>query len=153
MFPGVPEVCDGKDNDCDGITPEGFDEPGLGTGCDGIDSDLCIEGVLECTAGTFACNDNTGNDIEVCDNIDNDCDSLTDEGFMFLGDSCGFGNCAGGVIVCSVDQTGTVCSTDSQSSAEICHGLDNDCDGSIDDGGVCGECQSAGDCGPNQSCN
>ena len=74
-----PELCDGIDNDCDPNTPDGADEPTLGNGCDGGDSDLCNEGVIACGGGVLACNDATGDSLEVCDGADNDCDLETDE--------------------------------------------------------------------------
>ena len=75
VFAGTPEVCDDKDNDCDAITPDSFDGPGLGTGCYGIDSDLCIEGVLECT------------DVNNCGGCGNMCAG---------GDTCQSGACVSG---------------------------------------------------------
>src|SRR3990172_2510596 len=75
---------------------------------------------------------------EVCDGVDNDCDSQTDEEFVDLGQSCsvGVGACsASGTMVCSVDRSGTVCSAVAgQPSTEICNNIDDDCDGTSDDG-------------------
>ncbi len=72
------EVCDGIDNDCDGLTDEDFD---VGAPCDGDDEDDCADGRLECDPyGGIHCVEVTPEGrVEVCDGIDNDCDGLTDE--------------------------------------------------------------------------
>ena len=81
---------------------------------------------------------------EVCDGIDNDCDEDTDEEFD-LGEECevGVGACAAeGVYVCGNNGAGVVCSADEPGGeAEVCDGLDNDCNGQIDDGNAVGSCR------------
>jgi hypothetical protein len=118
--PGHPEVCDGLDNDCDPATADGSDELWLGEPCDGPDSDLCEEGGWECTAGQQTCSDDSGDNVEICDNLDNDCDGTVD----MMPTTCGVGECVStGVCVGGVDDC-----VPGDPSPEICDGLDNDCD-------------------------
>jgi len=72
---------------------------------------------------------------EVCDSLDNDCDGTADNGFD-VGQACtvGVGACrASGVTICDAAGTGTTCGArPGEPGAEICDGLDNDCDGTVD---------------------
>jgi hypothetical protein len=142
------EVCDGLDNDCDGLVDEGLSnqcgECGVPTPreiCDDIDNDcdgLVDEG-LELVCGECS---NVGLE-EVCgDGLDNDCDGGVDEGCPCTGDpecypgppeSRGIGECIEGTRSC--DATGEFwgeCSGYVLPQPEICDGLDNNCDGLID---------------------
>lgn len=80
-----------------------------------------------------------------CDGLDNDCNGQVDEPFAaggalvteggpVLGETCGTGACANGTYVCdSNDVTKLACSTAGNVGVPTC-GLDNDCDGVMDDG-------------------
>jgi hypothetical protein len=94
---------------------------------------------------------------ELCDTLDNDCDGSSDEDWPNLGNACtvGVGECqASGNYVCRADHTGSECSaTPGSPVAELCDGLDNNCDGTPDDswpnlGNACtvgvGECENTG---------
>lgn len=100
IYPGATEVCDGKDNDCNSATVDGVDAAWHGTACDGADTDACNEGTFSCVSGSQVCSDTTGNNVEVCDGTDNNCNGQTDEpanticGTIANGNSlCSSGNC------------------------------------------------------------
>ena len=119
--PGI-EVCDGIDNDWDGVVDDGFEGDSDSDGipdcndveeCDGIDND----GIKE--NDDVGCPDGDGDgipdtlDTETCDGIDNDGDGDVDEGFRGDADYDGILDCI---------------------DTEVCDGLDNDGDLAIDEG-------------------
>lgn len=82
---------------------------------------------------------------EVCDGIDNNWDGQIDEGNPGSGQECSTGQagvCESGTTQCENGEL--TCVQIHEASVEICDGLDNDCDGQIDEGlGVaegCGPC-------------
>ncbi len=125
------EICDGNDNDCDGQTDEGFN---VGTACDGADSDACNEGMIVCAAGgTAICSDTTGNNVETCNGLDDDCRNGVDDPYT-VGQACqvGLGSCMrSGSMMCNGTGSGVVCSaTAGAPVAEVCgNGADEDCNG------------------------
>lgn len=125
------EVCNGVDDNCDGVKDDGL---GLGTLCDGDDTDACMEGMTICGAGqTVVCSDITSGAVEMCNGVDDDCQNGVDDGFP-VGTPCnvGLGACAAsGELQCNTAGTGTVCSAVAGApTAELCgNGVDEDCNG------------------------
>jgi hypothetical protein len=131
---GAAEVCDGRDNDCDGSVDEG-----VSTAC-GSMLGVCKPGVQQCVAGKLgACEGGVQAGAEACDGaLDEDCDGTVDEDCPCTASqsrACGVevGECAAGQQVCKAGVWGS-CEGGTKAEAEVCDGKDNDCDGQTDEG-------------------
>ena len=79
----------------------------------------------------------TGDDSD-CDGVDDDCDGEVDEHYMPTPTSCGQGVCStAGESACVNGAVQDTCTPGSPES-EVCDDLDNDCDGDVDEGLLCG---------------
>ena len=101
----------------------------------------CKDGTRECQSnGTWgACSGEVLPTSELCDGKDNNCDGNIDETFTTLGRSCsaGVGACkASGKVICDPNDSKKVTcnAVQGRPTKEVCDGLDNDCDGTADDG-------------------
>lgn len=155
-----PEICDGKDNDCDGEIDDGLlvsryypdnDKDGFG------DSKVIPQEACKQPEGYVKdhtdCNDNdkaiNPKADEICDGIDNDCDGYVDEGltevYYMDFDKDNFGDNNRPKTACSQPDNYVKNNTDcndynpeiNPKALEKCDNVDNNCNGDIDDNAPC----------------
>lgn len=142
------ETCNGLDDDCDGVVDNGTthtyfaDADGDSAGASGSTTEACLApaGYVEIAGdcddsdpdrGPFA--------FEACDGLDTNCDGRVDEGCACRnGDtaSCGTtstGECQFGIQECRAGRWGD-CIGAVAPVEDRCNSLDDDCDGSTDEG-------------------
>ena len=143
------ESCNGRDDDCNGMTDENLGETTCGIG-------ECRRTVTNCINGAPQQCDPLPAGTETCDNKDNDCDGVIDEGFdkttvqncgscgnvciranampVCMNGACAIGTCLPGFInanMIDADGCELMCTP---TGAEVCDGVDNNCDGRVDEG-------------------
>ena len=156
IHPGATEVCNTVDEDCDGLIDEGVQS----TFYRDLDNDTygnAAQTIQACSApvgyvsNSSDCDDsNSGINpgaAELCNTIDDDCDGTVDDNvvlttYYFDADSDNYGNPAITITSCST-VAGYVTNNEDcddgdptihPGSTEICDGVDQDCDGTADDG-------------------
>lgn len=138
IFPGATEVCNRRDDDCDGTTDEGLegvllypDKDGDGWGRRGNVDEVRMGCGMERGWGIEGtdCDDNDTKifpgAVEVCNLKDDNCNGRVDEGARA---DCGVGWCRRLAPGCD----GATC-TPGKPQKERCNLLDDDCDGEVDE--------------------
>jgi hypothetical protein len=154
--PDAPEICDERDNNCDGAVDEGVttafyaDTDGDGYGdvttlvetCDPPSGFSDTAG--DCDDAEAAVNPGAS---EVCNDIDDNCDGVIDEDtavdasrWYADADVDGYGDPSTGVTACDAPSGSVADDTDcddtnaavNPAATEVCNGIDDDCDALVD---------------------
>ena len=131
--PAADEGCDAAVGLCKVLIGECFGSP------------VCtVQGQLECSKVKQP-------KLEMCNGEDDDCDGQIDEDYAWvhpvdgskagLGTACGLGVCVGGTVKCQTLSKAT-CDSADKATDETCNNVDDDCDGSVDEG----TCSDGSDC-------
>ncbi|HRI69499.1 MAG TPA: MopE-related protein, partial [Polyangium sp.] len=135
--PDPPECTPGETRFCDYDGPP--EKAGIGT---------CQPGVKKCdAAGKWGpCSESVlPNTQEECDGLDDDCDGTVDEGCACLPEQTepcysgpmgtqNVGPCSAGTKTCDMIGQWGVCLDEVLPGSEACNGLDDDCNGTVDNG-------------------
>lgn len=157
--PGAAEICNGLDENCNGDIDEGLtfetwyaDADGDGYGDAAMSVTTCDGAPAGYVADNTDCNDADGainpGAAEVCNGIDDNCNGDIDEGLTFEtwyadADGDSYGDADMTVTTCDGAPAGYVAdNTDcndadasiNPGAAEVCNGVDDNCDGNVDEG-------------------
>jgi len=143
IYPGAPELCDGKDHNCNNFIDEGCTCVNGRTQPCGTGVGACRIGTQTCTSGAWgSCTGGVTPQTETCDGIDNNCNGTVDENCACINgktQSCGsnIGACKYGTQTCANGAWGT-CTGGVTPTQEICGDkIDNNCNGTVDEGCTC----------------
>ena len=140
LYQIIENRCDGLDNDCDGLVDEGY----LIEACALNEEGPCAEGERRCVEGEVQCVPINLPESEVCDDLDNDCDGHVDESLQRPLNPNQEGVCEGLKMICSGSDGWVITSPQRLVQYEVteqrCDGLDNDCDGFVDEASGSGTC-------------
>jgi hypothetical protein len=147
-----PEVCNGIDDDCNGTVDNNITDPWAGTACcpTGNNADCtntgtgtrCRLGAYQCVGGAKTCVGGIAKSPETCNNVDDDCNGPVDDNIAGNGQPCTGGGtnttppCTAhyvcGPTKPGAGPNGLTCTQAVMPMPEICNGIDDNCDGTID---------------------
>ncbi|HYV95451.1 MAG TPA: MopE-related protein [Chitinophagales bacterium] len=155
IHPGVEEVCNELDDNCNGQIDEGVQSIFYADNDNDTYGDAA-NSISACTSPLAYISDNTDcNDanaaihpgaIEVCNAIDDNCDGQTDEGLQITfysdNDNDSFGDASNSMNACTSPLGYVTDNTDCNDAnaaihpgtVEVCNGADDNCSGQIDEG-------------------
>lgn len=159
--PGMPELCNGIDDNCSGVADDGIpfftyyldsDDDGYGDAASILIT--CVDTIpIDYVLNDSDCDD-TNNLIhptasEICNGIDDNCSGIADDGIPFYtyyldGDGDSYGDAVNSLTICEAIAPVNYVSNNldcndsnadiNPAASEICNGLDDNCNGISDEG-------------------